>query len=113
MDEVPTITPYEWYQHFYEQRVMPKVCKDMEAGGCDGFFQYLAEHMPELYNKIKDAENDLESLWLSRGDKDAFRGACKTWYNLLMDAKKGFEAWKAKERAAAAQVGQQEALVMR
>lgn len=106
-----SLPPYAWYENFFKDRVLTKVCEDM--GECDGFLPYMAEQAPELYARIKVAENELDSLWLSRADKESFKAACKSWYNLLMEAKKGHAAYKAKKLEAALNVGRQEALAIR
>jgi hypothetical protein len=87
--------PCAWYETFYRDRVLVKVCNEM--GDCQGFFCWLAEQAPELYNRINASENEIDSLWLNRSDKESFKAACKSWYGLLMEAKKGFDAWKVKQ----------------
>ena len=82
-------------------------------GECWGFYEYLAEQAPELYNKIKAAEKDIDSLWLNRAEKKSFMAACKAWYSLLMEAKKGHDAFTAKKREEALNVGRQEAMALR
>lgn len=98
-----------WYENFFENRVLPKACKDM-GEYCQGFFTYLVENDPGLYNRITAAQDHIGSLWLSRADRESFKAACKTWYSLLMEAKQGFEARKIRQREAAASVGKQEAM---
>ena len=89
----PKETP--WHESFFSGRALVKVCNEM--GECAGFFSWLAEHDPALYNRIEEAWDLINCLWLSQAETGPFKDACKSWYILLMEAKKGFEAWKAKQ----------------
>ena len=110
-EDFTSIPPYAWYENYFQDRVLKTTATDM--GECEGFCSWLAENDPALYNRIKEVESDLNSLWLSRGDMDSFKGMCKTWYKLLMEGRKGFDAHKAKKREEALNVGRQEALAIR
>lgn len=110
-EEIVHIPPYSWYENFFQERVLAKVATDM--GDCTGFCSWLAENDPALAIRIQEAELEMNSLWMSRADRESFKGACKTWYNLLMEAKKGFDAWKGKQQEALLNVGRQEALAIR
>ena len=66
-------------------------------GDCEGFFSWLAEHDPGLYNRIEEAQGLIDTLWLSYADKEPFKDACRGWFDLLMEGKKRFVAWKAKQ----------------
>jgi len=85
-------TPFTWYENYFKDRVLPKICKDM--GECAGVFSWLAENDPALSIRIAEAWELINSLWLNRSEKESFKDACKSWYMLLMEAKKGFEVWK-------------------
>ncbi len=104
--------PISWYQNFFSNRVLPKVCKDMETVGSD-FYPWIEEQAPELYIRINRAWEEVDSLWLSQAEKDSFKAACKTWYELLLEAKKGYEEWKRKQLQELQLAGQQESLMMR
>lgn len=110
IEELQSTPPFEWYETYIKTRVMPKLSADM--GDCQGFFEWLGEKDPELYNKITAALDELSTLILSRADRKSFEEACRVWYFLLMEAKKGFEAWKAKEREQVLLAGKQETMVM-
>lgn len=116
MSEVPfdiaALTPISWYENFFSNRVKPKVCKDMETVGSD-FYPWMAEQAPDLYIKINKAEEEINSLWLSQAEKKSFNDACRTWRDLLLEAKKGYEAWKAKQLEETRLSGRQEALAMK
>lgn len=101
-----------WFENFFANRVLPRTGKDM-GEECQGFFAWLADQEPELYRRIQSAESEINSLWHPEADRDSFKTACKTWYNLLMEAKQAFEAWKFKQKEAAALVGKQETLAIR
>lgn len=105
-DELQATPP--WCENFFQERVLPKIGKEM--GECQGFFSYLAEQNPKLYARIQAADTEIHSLWHPETDHESFKAACKTWYNLLMEAKQGFEAWKFKQKQDAELVGKQEAL---
>ncbi len=107
-----TGTPVSWYENFFYNRVLPKVCKEMETVGSD-FYSWMAEQAPEFYCKINEAEKEINSLWLGEADHESFKGACKTWYNLLLEAKTGYEDWKAKQLREQQLAGRQETMVMR
>ena len=110
MEELQSTPPFAWYEDYFSGRAMPKVLKEMESVGSD-FYTWMLEHRPDLYAKISDVEtNEIESLWISRGDKDSFKGACRTWYNLLIEGRTEYLAWKAREREAAVLSGKQEGL---
>lgn len=101
---------WDWYEGWYSLRLMPKASSEME--GCAGLFPWLAENDPALYNRISAAEREIDSLWLSRGEKEAFKAACKAWYGLLLEAKKGLEAGRARDREKVLTAGRQEKMVM-
>lgn len=109
--DMPTVTLYSWYQNFYETRVLRKVFKEMASVERD-FYPWLAEHGPELYGKITEADDEVQSLWKSQADKESFMSACGSWYKLLKEAKEAYVAWKARQREAALNVGKQEAMKM-
>ncbi len=106
--EVESIPPYAWFEEFFQGRVMPKTCKDM--GDCEGFYSWLAANDPALYNQIEEADTEINSLWLSRSEQQSFKDACTKWYDLLMKAKRAFDAWKLKQREAVLNAGRQEGL---
>ena len=110
-DKLHPEIPFTWYESFFIDRVLAKVVKDM--GDCEGFFEWLAECAPELYTKIKAAERDIDSLWLSHASKESFNTACLTWYKLLMEARTGFDQWKASKAEEQAKAGMQEAFPLR
>jgi len=101
-----------WFENFFHNRVLPRAGKDM-GEECQGFFAWLADQEPELYRRIQTADNEICSLWHPEADHEAFKAACKTWYNLLMEAKTGFEVWKVKQRQDAESVGKQETMGLR
>jgi len=107
-----TIPAAEWdfYQSYFD-RALAKTLKDMD--GCEGIFAWLGEGVPELYAKISAADDEINALWLSRGEKEAFKDACRRWYALLLEAKKGFEAYTIRRRGEALLVGRQEKMAMR
>lgn len=108
-EELQHFPPYAWYEDYY-QRVISKVEKDI-GEECDGFCLWMAQNAPELYVKIQESDTEVNSLWLSRGEQAAFKAVCKTWFLLVMDAHKGFVAWKAKQREALLNAGKQEVLL--
>jgi len=83
--------PLAWYENYFD-RAFTKICKDM--GECEGFFSWLAEYEPVLYLRLEEAWDLISTLWLSRAEQQSFKDACKSWYTLLMEAKKGFDAHK-------------------
>ena len=89
-----TAIPLKWYEDYFN-RVFPKTCKDM--GDCEGVFSWLLENEPALSLRIEEAWELINTLWLSRAEQGSFKDACKSWYTLLMEAKKGFEAHKMKK----------------
>ena len=101
-----------WHWNFLNNRVMPRVYKDM-GEDCRGIYDWLAENSLELCTRIEAANKEVDSLCHPEADHDSFKAACKTWHNLLMEAKTGFEAWKVKQKEAAGMVGKQETMVMR
>ncbi len=110
MTDIP-VAEWDWYESYYSTRVMPKVCGEMEA--CEGLFPWLAENDPGLYGRISAAEKEIDSLWLSRSEKESFKAACRVWYGLLLEAKKGLEEWRVNEREKVLMVGRQERMAMR
>ena len=98
-----------WHWNFLHNRVMPRVYKDM-GEDCRGIFDWLVENNPELCTRIVAANKEVDSLCHPEAEHESFKAACKTWYNLLMEAKQGFEAWKVKQRQDAESVGKQESL---
>ncbi len=106
-----SVAEWDWYESFYRMRVLPKVCKEM--GECEGFFLWLAEYAPDMYVRISAADEEINSLWLSRAEKESFKDACKRWFNLLMEAKKRFDVWKMQQREKVLLSGKQELMVMR
>jgi hypothetical protein len=110
MTDIPA-AEWDWYGSYYSTRVMPKVSSEMEA--CEGLFRWLGENDPGLYGRISVAEKEIDVLWLSRAEKKTFEAACRAWYGLLLEAKKGMEAWRAREREMVLLVGRQERMAMR
>ncbi len=109
--DIASLPEISFYENFYRNRVLPKACKEM--GECEGFFLWLAEYAPDMYARISAADEEINSLWLSQAEKEPFKDACKRWYNLLMEAKKGFYVWKMQQREKVLLAGKQESMVMR
>jgi len=99
---------WEWYEEYY-RRVINKAASEM--GDRVGVVTWLAENDPETYSRINQADDLLNTLWKSRGDRAEFKNACKSWYDLWMAARSGFDAWQVRQREAAMNVGKQEALL--
>jgi hypothetical protein len=100
-----------WFENFFQNRVLPRACVDM-GEECQGFFSWMAANDPELYARIQQAEDEINSLWHPEASRESFKAACKVWYGLLMEAKQKFEAWKSRQREQAANVGKQEAMAL-
>lgn len=135
-EETESIPPHAWYENFYRDIVLPRVAKGLHmteirtvhlvfssvetsTAAADpvqsdpDFISWLAVNDPALYNRIEEADTAVNSLWLSRAEKQSFKDACTTWYNLLLEAKKGFDDWKKKQQEAAVLAGRQEGLQLR
>ena len=88
-------------------------------GFTEGMFEWFEKAYPEAYKKLQDADDMLNQLWLT-GKTDAesqkeFNAVLRIFRNGVLWCQERFIAWKkdciAKERADAALIGKQEALI--
>lgn len=103
---------YNWQDDFFSRKVLPAI-GDKMGEDCQGFFAYLAGNVPEMYQRIRAAEDTINSLWHHDAERASFRTACKVWYDLLIKAKTGFDEWKFRKKQEADLVGKQESLSLK
>lgn len=109
--DIESLPEISWYENYYVNRVLPRIEKDM--GECSGLFSWLGEQDPQLYDRISAADNEINSLWMNQAGQESFKAACRHWYRLLMEAKKGFDVWKATKRETSVLSGRQERMALR
>lgn len=76
---------YSWHQDFYENKVQPLI--NRHYGYEQGLFAWLETADKQAYDELTRLEQLINDVWLSMGEHDAFKKACREWYDAIITAR--------------------------